>query len=202
MRVGILGGTFDPIHLGHVAAAAAAIECARLDSLLLVPAGSPPHRAEALASAEDRLAMCRLAAAGAPGVEVWDWEARRSGPSYTADTLEAFGSLRPADDAYLVLGWDAARDLPRWHRPDRVRDLARLVVLGRPGLPDPTEADLREAGIDPARATLCRTETPDVAATRIRRLIRRGESLAGLVPPAVETYIRANGLYREPRQGR
>ena len=196
MKIGLLGGTFDPIHLGHLAAARVALECAGLDRVLLVPAGRPPHKGEALASAEHRLAMCRLAAADLPGVETWDWEARRSGPSYTADTLEEFHRERPADDAYLILGWDAARDLPRWHRPQEVLELARLVIVARPGLRAPGEEDLRAAGIDPARAVLCLARTPDVAATRIRRLIRSGESLAALVPPAVETYIRANGLYR------
>jgi nicotinate-nucleotide adenylyltransferase len=200
MKVGILGGTFDPIHLGHLAAAETALECAGLDSLLLVPAGRPPHKGEALASVEDRLAMCRLAAAELPGASVWDWEARRSGPSYTVDTLVAFRAERPEDEPYLVLGWDAARDLPKWHRPQEVLSLARLVVVGRPGLNAPGDDDLREAGLDPRRVILCLGETPDVAATRIRTLAEEGESLAGLVPPGVETYIRANGLYGSRRE--
>jgi nicotinate-nucleotide adenylyltransferase len=195
VKVGLLGGTFDPIHLGHLAAAATAAGCAHLDSVLLVPAGRPPHKGEALASVEDRLAMCRLAAADQPGLGVWDWEARRSGPSYTVDTLEAFQTERPDDDPYLILGWDAARDLPKWHRPAEVLALARLVIVGRPGMSAPREDDLRSAGIDPGRATLCLAPTPDVAATRIRDLAGRGEPLAGLVPPSVETYIRANRLY-------
>jgi len=198
LKVGILGGTFDPIHLGHLAAAAAALDCARLDSVLLVPAGRPPHKGEAIASAEDRLAMCRLAASEREGVGVWDWEARRSGPSYTADTLEAFHAERPDDEPYLVLGWDAARDLPHWNRPEAVLALARLVIVSRPGLNPPGDGDLEAVGIDPRRTTLCPVTTPDVAATRIRSLAAEGGSLAGLVPAAVETYIRANGLYRTP----
>jgi len=198
LKVGILGGTFDPIHLGHLAAAAAALDCARLDWVLLVPAGRPPHKGEAIASAEDRLAMCRLAATEREGVGVWDWEARRSGPSYTADTLEALHAERPDDEPYLVLGWDAARDLPRWNRPEAVLALARLVIVSRPGLNPPGDGELEAAGIDPRRATLCPVTTPDVAATRIRSLAAEGGSLAGLVPAAVETYIRANGLYRTP----
>ena len=200
MRVGLLGGTFDPIHLGHLAAAATAAGCAELDSVLLVPAGRPPHKGDALASVEHRLAMCRLAAAELPGLGVWDWEARRSGPSYTVDTLEAFHAQRPDDEPSLILGWDAARDLPKWHRPADVLALARLVIVGRPGMSEPREDDLRSAGIDPRRATLCLGPTPDVAATRIRDLAGGGESLAGLVPPAIETYIRANRLYDGPRE--
>lgn len=195
MRIGLLGGTFDPIHLGHLAAAATAAECAGLDEVLLVPAGRPPHRGEAIASVEDRLAMCRLAVAELPGLSVWDWEARRSGPSYTVDTLEAFHDQRPADQPVLILGWDAARDLPRWRRPEDVLALADLVIVGRPGMSRPGQDDLRAACIDPRRATLCLAPTPDVAATRIRSLVAAGKSLAGLVPAAVETYIRANRLY-------
>jgi nicotinate-nucleotide adenylyltransferase len=199
-RIGILGGTFDPIHLGHLAAAATAIECGALDRLLLVPAGRPPHKGDALASVEDRLAMCRLAAADLPGAEVWDWEARRTGPSYTVETLRAFHSERPQDEPVLVLGWDAARDLRKWHQPEEVLAFARLLIVNRPGLTAPTEADLRSAGVDPGRATICLAATPDVAATRIRSLAERGESLAGLVPAAVETYIRAQGLYGARRE--
>ncbi|HVD01290.1 MAG TPA: nicotinate (nicotinamide) nucleotide adenylyltransferase [Candidatus Dormibacteraeota bacterium] len=200
MRVGLLGGTFDPIHLGHLAAAATAAECAQLDSILLVPAGRPPHKGEALASVEDRLAMCRLAAADAPGLSVWDWEARRSGPSFTVDTLEAFRAQRPGDQPHLILGWDAARDLPQWRRPAEVLALAELVIVSRPGMNEPREEDLVSAGIDPRRATLCLAPTPDVAATRIRSLAAGGKPLTGLVPPAVETYIRAHRLYDGPRQ--
>jgi nicotinate-nucleotide adenylyltransferase len=193
--VGLLGGTFDPIHLGHLEAAAAALECARLDEVLLVPAGRPPHKRGTIASAGDRLEMCRLAAAGRPGIGVWDWEALRPGPSYTVETLRAFRSERPADNPFLVLGWDAAHDIGTWREYQKVLDLARLVVVGRPGLAPPDAGALRSAGIDPARVTLCLVGTPDVAATRIRRLAARGQSLAGLVPAPVESYIRSCGLY-------
>jgi nicotinate-nucleotide adenylyltransferase len=198
MRLGVLGGTFDPIHLGHLALARAALECARIDRLLLVPARIPPHKGAAHATAEDRLAMCRLAVAGAPAIEVSDLELGREGPSFTVDTLEALRERAPEADLHLVLGWDAARLLPAWHEPRRVLELARLVLFRRPGVPGPDEADLRAAGIDPDRATLCATHTPEVDATEIRRRALLREPLEGLVPPAVAAYISEHGLYGSP----
>jgi nicotinate-nucleotide adenylyltransferase len=97
-RIGLLGGTFDPIHAGHLEAAVAALDCGGLDRVLLVPAGRPPHKRATHASAEDRLQMCRLAIRGRPSLDVWDWEARRPVPSYTVDTLRAFREARPADE--------------------------------------------------------------------------------------------------------
>jgi len=194
-----MGGTFDPIHQGHLEAAAAALDCARLDEVLLVPAGKPPHKSGTRASAADRLAMSRLAASGRPGIGVWDWEALRSGPSYTVDTLRAFREERPADEPFLILGWDAARDIRTWRDPDEVLRLATLVVVGRPGLEPPTPEALRLAGIDPERAIPCVTLTPDVAATTVRRRAATGEPLGDLVPPAVLDYIRERGLYPDQR---
>jgi nicotinate-nucleotide adenylyltransferase len=190
-----MGGTFDPVHLGHVAMAEAAADCAGLERVLLIPAAVPPHRAAATATAADRLEMCRIAAAGHPRLEVSDLELRRQGPSYTVDTLRALAAERPDADLHLLLGWDAARDLRSWRSPDEVMRLARLVVVSRPGYPTPTAADLAEAGIDQARTVLCNVPTPDVEATEVRRQVERGDSLAGLVDPAVESYLRRRGLY-------
>jgi nicotinate-nucleotide adenylyltransferase len=197
MRLGILGGTFDPIHDGHLAAADAAIQCARLDKVLLIPAGIPPHRGPADASAEQRLAMCELAANADPRLEVIDAEVRRrSGPSYTVDTLRELEHERSGDDLYLILGWDAARELWSWREPKAVLDLARVVVIARPGLPSPGPDDLRRAGLDPARVVLCQEPTPNIAATRIRERLAEGAALDGLVPVAVARYIQEHRLYR------
>jgi len=199
-RLGVMGGTFDPIHLGHVAMAEAAAACAGLDRVLVVPASVPPHRAEATAPAADRLAMCRIAAAADPRLEVSDVELRREGPSYTVDTLRQLTAERPRDELHLLLGWDAAREIRSWRSPDEVIGLARLVVVSRPGYPVPSEADLGAAGIDPARAVLCDVRTPAVESTEVRRRAEEGRDLAGLVDPAVEAYLRRHRLYAGSEQ--
>ena len=194
-RVGIVGGTFDPVHLGHIAMAEAAARCAELDEVLLVPVSTPPHKAPATASAADRLEMCRLAVAGRPRFGVSDIELRRPGPSYTVDTLRALAGERPRDELYLVLGWDAAREIGSWREPDEVMRLSRLVIVSRPGWKGPAAADFRAAGIESARAVLCDAHTPDIEATEIRQRVEGGASLDGLLAPAVQDYIRRRRLY-------
>lgn len=197
MRIGLMGGTFDPVHLGHLAAARAAAECARLDLVLLVPSGRPPHRSAApVAPAIDRFDMCRLAVRGMRGIGVWDFEVGREGPSYTYDTLERFAATHPGESAHLILGWDAAREFGSWYRPADVSRLARIVIIGRPGVSGPAEDELRPAGLDPKRVILCRRRTPDVSATAVRARVAAGAPLAGLVPDAVAAYIADHGLYR------
>ncbi|MGH7912671.1 MAG: nicotinate (nicotinamide) nucleotide adenylyltransferase [Candidatus Dormibacteraceae bacterium] len=196
MRIGIVGGTFDPVHLGHIAMAEAARRCAGLDRALVIPAGVPPHRPQPEARDEDRLAMCRLAVAGHPGLEVSDQELRRAGPSYTLLTLQEIRQEEPCADLYLVLGWDAARELRSWHEPEQVLRLARVLVVPRPGLPDPTPEDFRAAGIPADRIELCRIRTPVIGATDLRRELRCGAVPPGELDPAVAAYIEAHGLYR------
>jgi nicotinate-nucleotide adenylyltransferase len=199
VKVGVVGGTFDPVHLGHVAMAEGARACAGLDRVLLVPAADPPHRADAVAPAAQRLQMCRLAVAGHPFLEVSDIELRRPGPSYTVDTLRELAGQLPDCELHLALGWDAARELPSWHHLEQVLGLARLVVVTRTGYPEPGSGELRALGIDPERALLCRVPTPEVDATTVRRLAAQGASLDGLVDPAVERYLRDHRLYTTKR---
>jgi nicotinate-nucleotide adenylyltransferase len=195
-RIGLVGGTFDPVHLGHLAVAQAALECGRLDRVLLVPSARPPHRRPAEAPAEDRYQMTRLAAAGVARLEVSDLELQRPGPSYTVDTLAILQDQHPDAELFLVLGWDAARDLRSWHQPERVLELARVIVVNRPGLAAPTEDDLRAAGLDPARVILCPASTPDINATHVRRMLAEGGNLDGLLSPEVARYLAERGLYR------
>jgi nicotinate-nucleotide adenylyltransferase len=194
-RIGLVGGTFDPIHTGHVAVAEGARDCAGLDRVLLIPARVPPHRPPPVAAPGDRLAMCRLAVEGRPGLEVSDLELRRPGPSYTVDTLRELASEEPDAELYLVLGWDAAEAITMWYEPEEVLRLARLLVVPRLGWPVPTEGDLRRAGLDPARTVLCDLDTPEHVATEIRRHLADGGSLGGALDPAVEKYVRERGLY-------
>jgi nicotinate-nucleotide adenylyltransferase len=195
-----MGGTFDPIHLGHLEAARVAIDCARLDRVLFVPSAQPPHRGPAVAAAADRLAMCRLAVAGDPRFEVCDVEVRRGGTSYTADTMAELRRLLPDDELFLILGWDAARMFGTWQRPEQVLALATIVVVGRPGTETPDEGDLAAAGIDPARAVLCLGATPAVSGSELRHGIAEGAPLEGGLSGAVEGYIAAHRLYGDNRR--
>jgi nicotinate-nucleotide adenylyltransferase len=196
-RVGVLGGTFDPIHVGHLAAATTAIECARLDRVLFMPSGQPPHRPSAAASAEHRLEMTRLAIADDARFAVSDLELRRPGASFTSDTLFDLHAVDPGAELFLVLGWDAARLFSTWHEPARVRQLASIVVVARPGSGSPRPADLEAAGLDGDRVIVCPGRTPDVSASAIRADTKNGRSIVGMVSPAVERYIATHHLYAE-----
>ena len=200
MRIGILGGTFDPIHLGHMAAARAAIECARLDRMLLIPVGRPPHRRATVADAAQRLEMSRLAIGDDPVLEVSDVEVRRGEISYTADTLEELKRTYPDDDLFLVLGWDAARLFATWHEPDEVRRLATIVVVTRPGSNSPDAVALKQAGLDDPSVILCSSPTPDISGSALRRAIAHGEAVGDRLPEPVERYIAKNQLYGDNRQ--
>jgi nicotinate-nucleotide adenylyltransferase len=195
----MVGGTFDPIHLGHLAAARAAIDCAALDRLLFIPSGRPPHRDGAVASAEQRLQMCRLALDGDPRFGVSDIEIRREGLSYTADTLQQLTHEHPGDELFLVLGWDAARLFSSWHRPDEVRSLASVVVVTRPGSSAPDATELQAAGLDPKTTILCVRPTPDISGSALRREIAEGRAVGDRLPEAVARYIAKNRLYRDNR---
>jgi nicotinate-nucleotide adenylyltransferase len=191
----LLGGTFDPFHFGHLAAADAAADCANLDRVLFIPAGQPPHRAPAVASPQQRLEMCRLGIEGESQFEVSDVELKRDGPSYTVDTLEEMRRARPDDELFLILGWDAARLFSTWHKPDEVSRLATVVVVARPGSDAPREEDLRGVGLDKANVILCMRTTPDVSASEVRKAMAAGVAITGKVPKAVERYISEHRLY-------
>jgi nicotinate-nucleotide adenylyltransferase len=199
-RLGILGGTFDPIHLGHVEAATAAGRALSLDRVLLLPSRTPPHRsAEPRASVFHRFAMAALAAAES-GMSVSDLELRRDGPSYTALTLEAFHreGYAPAQ-LFFITGSDAFAEVETWYDYPHILQLANFVVVSRPGAPRASELipNPQSPITDPTRPTLFSVEadTPDVSSTEIRRRAGAGESLDGLVPSSVAGHIRRHHLY-------
>jgi nicotinate-nucleotide adenylyltransferase len=194
-RVGVLGGTFDPIHVGHLAAARAAMDCAQLDRIIFVPTGRPPHRPPTATEPGHRLEMTRLATSLDERFEVSDVEVKRPGRSFTSDTLRELHAQHPEDQLVLVLGWDAARLFKTWHEPDDVRRLATIAVVARPGSGSPQQSDLDAAGLDGDGVILCLVGTPDVSASEIRQDIKEGRSIEGKVPPAVERYIAAHRLY-------
>ena len=194
-RIGVLGGTFDPIHVGHLAAARSAVDCARLDRVVFVPTGRPPHRPPAAAAPEHRLEMTRLATAADERFAVSEIELRRPGASFTSDTLGELHLLHPGAELFLILGWDAARQFGTWHEPEKVRELATTVVVARPGSGSPQPTDVEAAGLDGGRVILCLERTPDVSASGIRRDVANGRSIAGKVVPEVERYIADHHLY-------
>jgi nicotinate-nucleotide adenylyltransferase len=188
MKVGILGGSFNPVHHGHLLLATRAAEAAGLDRVLLMPAATSPlkRRAE-LAPAKDRLAMLRAAVRGHPRLEACDLELRRGGISYSVDTLDLL-RRRLAARLYWILGADAFRLLPRWHQADRVRALTTFIVLPRPGVPLPRLPGVRALFLDDAPPL-------GISSTEIRRRIRRGLPVRYWVPDAVDAYVRRKGLY-------
>jgi nicotinate-nucleotide adenylyltransferase len=200
LRVGILGGTFDPIHLGHLEAASAARDALSLDRVLLMPARTPPHRStEPRASAFHRFAMAALAAAERDML-VSDLELRRDGPSYTALTLEALHREGyAASQLYFITGSDAFADVSTWYDYPRLLNLANFAVVSRPGATRASDLmpPAGSATHSPAAPTVLTVEatTPDVSSTEIRRRVAAGESIDGLVPASVAGHIRRHHLY-------
>lgn len=197
-RIGVLGGTFDPVHNGHLHIAEALRHALGLDRIVWVPAGRPPHKqGQIVSSDEDRLQMLRLALAGSPADEVSLVDLERNGPSYTADTLEALTHHFDRARLFFLMGEDSLRDFPTWHDPNRILDLADLAVAGRPGVDADLEKVARDLpGID-GRVHLVSTAELAISSSDIRRRVRAHESIRGLVPPAVADYIQQHHLYAE-----
>lgn len=197
-RLGVFGGTFDPIHNGHLFIAEEAAEELGLDRMLIVPARDPPHRqAEPSASAEDRLAMVKLAIAGNPRFEASRIELERDGPSYTVDTLAALRERHADTEIVFIIGMDSVPELPRWHDPEGILRLAHLVAVQRGGR---ELADLSALeGVLPSakgRVTLISHQGLEISATDVRQRLEEGRSVRYLVPDRVIEYIQSRGLYR------
>lgn len=204
--LGVFGGTFDPIHVAHLAVAEEAAEALGLERVLFVPAGTPPHKPGlVITPAENRLAMVELAIAGNPRFAVDRLELDRPGPSYTIDTLEALRGTRAAAghpaDLWLILSAEAFLGLMTWHEPRRVVELARIVVAPRDGYPDAGPAFLAGHLPDLAdRATFLDGPRLRLSASELRARAAAGRSLRYLVPEAVSAYIGDHGLYQHPRR--
>jgi nicotinate-nucleotide adenylyltransferase len=187
MRLGMFGGSFDPVHVGHLIVAEAAADILQLEKILFVPARVQPFKiGQHSASAEDRVAMLQLAIAENPRFSLDRREIERAGPSYTVDTLRELHSETPQDALFLLVGADAAWDLPRWHDAELLTRYADLIALSRPGLEIPDFEMISEAVDVPAI---------NLSATHIRQSISKGVSLRYLLPSAVLEYIESNGLY-------
>jgi nicotinate-nucleotide adenylyltransferase len=191
VKLGLLGGMFDPIHIGHLRAAEIVREALALDEVVFVPAGRPPHRGQPAAAGIDRYAMVALATAAERAFVPSDVELAREGPSYTVETVALIHKQRPGVDVVLIVGSDNLPMIAGWREPERLLELCTVAVVERPGsLPAP-------AGTLPA-ARVHRVEgtTLPIASRDLRERIRAGRSVRHLVPGGVADYIEKRGLYR------
>jgi nicotinate-nucleotide adenylyltransferase len=195
MSIFCLGGSFNPIHVGHLICARAAAEAMGLDCVTLIPSAQPPHKPNdsSIAPAADRLAMCRLAVAEDPFFAVDDRELHRAGPSYTLDTVR---QLRQDDagEIYWLIGADMLAILPQWHQPQSLLQEVAFVIMARPGWRFDWGQLPRE--YQSLQSRVVSVPQIDISATAIRRRVGEGKPITYLVPPSVERYIHQHGLYQ------
>lgn len=198
MKIGVLGGTFDPIHVGHLKVAEEVTASLNLSEVIFMPAGQPWLKADNLISpAEHRLEMMRLALAGRANFRLSTMEIERPGPTYTVDTMaELRRQLGSGDELFFILGWDNLTQLPQWHQSSRLIKLCRLVAVPRVDFPPPDLASLDAVipGLSP-RVILLDAPRIDINASEIRQRVREGLSIHNLVPGVVERYIKEHRLY-------
>ena len=199
MNIGVMGGTFDPIHLGHLAIAVEARTRMNLAEILFVPAGQPWLKTDRIISAvEHRVEMVRLAIADNPYFKLSTVDIERAGPSYAVDTIaDLQGKVGAEDELFLILGWDSLAELPQWHEPSRLITMCRLIAVPRPGYRRPKLKSL-EAGIPGISQLVMLLEKPeiDISASNIRGRVAKGLSVHHLVPKPVNSYIKEHRLYR------
>jgi nicotinate-nucleotide adenylyltransferase len=199
MRIGIFGGTFDPIHLGHLILAEQCRDQAGIDEVWFLPSAHPPHKADQpVTRFETRCEMIELAIAGHPSFRAERIEKELPPPSYTAETLAELHRRHPKDELLLLMGSDQLPDLPNWYQPKRVVEQVGMVVAPRPGMPVMTADTLAGVlGLEVSAIRLLTVACPmvDIASRELRRLIAGGRSIRYLVPRAVEEYIRDRNLY-------
>ena len=198
-RVGILGGTFDPPHIGHLWLATLAMDGMHLDRVLFMPAAQPPHKAgQAVSRATDRLLMTRLAIAGEPRFELCPIEMERPGPSYTIDSVDELERLYPGDTTiYLVMAADSLAQIDTWREPDRLLERIEWIIGPRPGDPLPDrEALAARFGARASRIHLLDGPSLDVSSRTLRQRVAEGRPIRYLVPRSVEELVTERGLYR------
>ena len=198
MRLGILGGTFNPPHLGHLVCAQEAHRELALDRVLFIPARIPPHKpVEHEPGPEHRLELCRLAVAGDERFAVSDTELQRAGPSFTLDTLKMLSTQAPQDELFLILGGDIAAGLADWHQPEQVLELATVAIAERRGTSrdavDRTLSGLRGG----ERARFFAMPRIEISSTMVRHRVGAGQPIRYFVPDQVEDYIQQHGLYSQ-----
>jgi len=192
MRVGILGGTFNPPHMAHLIAAECVRDYLKLDKVLFIPTAIPPHKlVDEIVSAEHRQKMVCLAIGDNPSFEMCDIELRRKGPSYTIDTIMELKREFPGNDLYFIVGIDLLFDFDTWKDPERILEECNVVAMNRPGF------DLAMVDKDlMLRVELVNVPSVDISSTSIRRRVKSGRSIKYLVPADVEDYILSNSIYR------
>jgi nicotinate-nucleotide adenylyltransferase len=202
MRVGLFGGSFDPVHYGHLLLAECCREQCRLDEVWFLPAAVPPHKqGRQSAPTEDRLAMLELAIGGHEAFRICRLEIDRGGVNYTVDTLAALSEQHPEHEWFFLMGGDSLADLPQWRNPSRICELTTLVVAQRPGSPPLDFNGL--AGVVPAerleqmKKFVVDLPQFDISSSSLRRRVGQGQSIRYRTPRAVEKYIETHGLYRQ-----
>ena len=195
-RIGIMGGTLDPVHNGHLAITKACMREANLDGAILLPAGDPPHK-KGETGGRHRLRMAELAAAELEGCRALDLEIRRPGVTYTVDTLTELTGAYPDTEWYYIVGADTLDVLDTWHDFSRVAGMCSFLVTGRPGIADERMEERRRELTEAYGARIILTEAvgPDISSTAVRENVAEGRSISGMVPSSVEEYIRREGLY-------
>jgi nicotinate-nucleotide adenylyltransferase len=201
MRVGVFGGTFDPVHIAHLILAEQCRDQAKLDQVLFIPASTPPHKQRYnITPFGQRVEMLSLAISGQAAFRINELEKDRAGPSFTADTLTQLHRAMPGNEWFFILGSDSVRDLPMWYQPRRILELAALLVVARADFGMLSEAELRAAlKLEPEFPLRCQTvEAPliGVSSSDIRQRLACGRSVRYLVPRAVEAFIEDKKLYR------
>lgn len=187
-RLGILGGLFDPIHTGHIGISHFAMRRLNLEKVLFIPTYEPPHK-EKFSSYDDRKNMVQLAIGDIPGFELSEVEKEIEGPSYSVNTLKKLHEIYPEYEIYFIIGSDNLGKMEEWHRPEKIFDLAHVVMANRPGDDRPEQSRFEE------RMIKIKMPPMDISSTEIRNMVREGKAIDKFVPPDVVKYIRTEGLY-------